>query len=104
MATAHFDSRISRFRYDNDREYISVEFKTECEKKGIRIKYTIPYTPQQNGVAERMNRTIIEWARCLILNSRLGKRFWTEAVLTAIYLLNRLSPTEALKDTVPVEL
>lgn len=103
IAAHHPHSRISRFRCDNGREYISAKFKTECERKGIRIEYTVPYTPQQNGVAERMNRTIIERARCLILNSRLSKRFWTEAVLTAVYLINR-NPTEALKDKVPAEL
>lgn len=99
MAKAHYDSKISRVRCDNDRKYISAEFKTKCERKEIRMKYTISYTPQQNNVTERMNRTIIERAKCLILDSHLGKRFWTEAVLTAVYLINQ-SPTEPLKNTV----
>ncbi|KYQ55699.1 Copia protein [Trachymyrmex zeteki] len=71
--------------------------------KGIQVEYTIRYTPQQNGVAERMNRTIIEKARYMILHSKLNKNFWSEAVLSAVYIINR-SPTAALKNLVPAEL
>ena len=85
MATAHFNLKISRFCCDNGREYISKEIKDFFEEKGIQFEFTIRYTPQQNGVAERMNRTIIEKARCMILNSKLGKSFWSEAALIAVY-------------------
>ena len=103
MATAHFNVKLSRFRCDNGREYISNEMKNHFEERGIQFEFTIRYTPQQNGVAERMNRTIIEKARCMILNSKRRKMFWPEAVLKAVYLINR-SPTSALKNKVPAEI
>lgn len=103
MATAHFNLKVSRFRSDNGREYVSREIKDHFEKQGIQFEFTIRYTPQQNGVAERMNRTIVEKARCMLLNSKLSKSFWTEAVLAAVYLINR-SPTDALENKVPAEM
>lgn len=103
MAESHFNQRVNRFRCDNGREYISNEIKEYFESNGIQYEFTIRYTPQQNGVAERMNRTIIEKARYMMLNSNTSKSFWTEAVLAAVYLINR-SPTSALQDNVPAEL
>jgi len=103
MAEAHFNLKISRFRCDNGREYVSKEICQLFENCGIQYEFTIRYTPQQNGVAERMNRTIIEKARCMILNSKMSKVFWSEAVIAAVYLTNR-SPTSALKDKLPAEL
>lgn len=100
MATTHFNLKISRFRCDNGREYISRTIKTHFEQQGIQFEFTIRHTPQQNGVAERMNRTIVERARCMLYDSKLPKSLWTEAVLTAVYLINR-SPTIALKNEVP---
>lgn len=100
MSTAHFNSKISRFRCDNGREYISNEIKSHFEERGIQFEFTIRYTPQQNGVAERMNRTIIERARCMILKSKLEKTFWAEAAMTAVYLINR-SPTSSLGGKLP---
>lgn len=55
MSTAHFNRKISGFRCDNGREYISQEMKNHFEQRGIQFEFTIRYTPQQNGVAERMN-------------------------------------------------
>lgn len=100
MATAYFNLKISRFRCDNGREYISKEIKNFFEKKSIQFEFTIRYTPQQNGVTERMNRTIIEKGRYIILNARLGKPFWSEAALTSVYLINR-NLTSALNGKVP---
>lgn len=102
MAEAHFNLKISRFRCDNGREYISRETRQHFEDCGIQFEFTIRYTPQQNGVAERMNR-IIERARCMILNSKMSKTFWSEAVITAVYLINRC-PINAVKDKLPAEL
>lgn len=97
MSSTHFEKRISCLRSDNGTEYTSNAFKKYCREKGIRQKYTVPYTPQQNGVAERFNRTIIEKARTMILEAKLQKRFWSEAVLAATYIVNRC-PTRALKE------
>ena len=60
------------------------------KKHGIKHEYSAPYTPEQNGVSERMNQTLLGMARCLIIDSGLNKKFWGEAVNTSCYLLNRL--------------
>ncbi|GKG15994.1 gag-pol polyprotein, partial [Tanacetum coccineum] len=61
------------------------------------------YTPQQNGVAERMNRTLLERARAMLATTSLGKSFWTKAVNTACYVINR-SPSTAVKLKTPMEI
>ncbi|MBO1694889.1 hypothetical protein, partial [Bacteroides uniformis] len=63
---------------------------------------TTPYTPQQNGVAERMNRTLMEKARNMLSGTGLGQEFWVEAVETGCYLVNR-SPSSSLEDKTPHE-
>ena len=72
------------------------------KSNGILHQTSVPFNPEQNGMAERMNRTIVEKARCLLIDSCLGKRFWAEAVNTAVYLINR-TPCKGLKELVPVE-
>lgn len=97
MASSRFSERICCFRCDNGREFVNREVNAFFEEKGIKYELTIPRVPEQNGVAERMNRTILDKARCMMLGSKLNKTFWLEAVLTAVYLINR-SPTTALPD------
>ncbi|GKA89921.1 ribonuclease H-like domain-containing protein [Tanacetum coccineum] len=75
------------------------EFKNQlmnefCAKKGIKREYSIARTPQQNGVAERKNRTLIEAARTMLADSLLPIQFWAEAVNTACYVLNRVLVTK----------
>ncbi|GJW43595.1 putative ribonuclease H-like domain-containing protein, partial [Tanacetum coccineum] len=60
-----------------------------CEQKGIKREYSIARTPQQNGVAERRNRTLIKAARTMLADSKLPTTFWAEAVNTAYYVQNR---------------
>ncbi|RVW58633.1 Retrovirus-related Pol polyprotein from transposon TNT 1-94 [Vitis vinifera] len=74
---------------DNGGEYIDGGFSEYCAAQGIRMEKTIPGTPQQNGVAERMNRTLNERARSMRLHAGLPKTFWADAVSTAAYLINR---------------
>ena len=93
---AHFNLKIANLYCDNGREYLSNEFKEYCVLRGISYHLTVPHTPQQNSVAERMNRSITEKARSLVHGAELDKSFWGEAVLTATYLINR-TPTKALK-------
>lgn len=95
MVFSQFEKRISKLRCDNGGEYISNDFKEMCRDSGIRLQYTIRFTPELNGVAERMNRTLLEKARSMIAESRMDKQFWGEAVLNAAYVTNR-SPTRAL--------
>ena len=86
-------------RADNGGEYRG-PFEKYCASKGIRLEKTVPKTPQHNGVAERMNRTIGERIRCMLSHSRLPKSFWGEAMRTAVDLIN-LSPSVPLNGDVP---
>ncbi len=90
--------KVKNIRSDNGREYLSGEFESFLKEKGINHQLTTSYTPQQNGIAERANRTLVEMARCMLAESKLPQCLWTEAVNTATYLRNR-SPTKLLKKT-----
>ena len=94
--------KVKKFRTDNGGEYTSTEFEEYLKKEGIEHQYTIPKTPQQNGVSERMNRTLVETVRSMLHDSGLPHRFWAEALSTAAYLINR-SPTTTLHDMTPFE-
>jgi transposase InsO family protein len=84
-------------RTDNGGEFCRNEFEELCKKCGIARKKTTPYTPQQNGVVERMNRTMMEKARCMLSGVGIGQEFWAEAVDTACNMVNR-SPSSTLGD------
>nr|GEU75450.1 Gag-Pol polyprotein [Tanacetum cinerariifolium] len=86
--------KIKCLRTDNRGEYTSDEFDTFCKKERIKRQFTTAYTPQQNGVAERMNITLLERARAMLATTSLGKSFWAEAVNTACYVINH-SPSTA---------
>uniref|UniRef100_A0A2N9FN54 Integrase catalytic domain-containing protein n=1 Tax=Fagus sylvatica TaxID=28930 RepID=A0A2N9FN54_FAGSY len=94
--------KIKCLRTDNGTEYRDGDFLKFCEEHGIKRHFTVRKTPQQNGVAERLNKTITETARCLRLNTELPKIFWAEAVDMACYIINR-SPRVALDGKVAEE-
>ena len=94
--------KVKILRSDNGGEYTSNKFEDYLKKEGIRHEYTIPKTPEQNGVSERMNRTLVEKVRSMLIDSKLPQRFWAEALSTAAYLLNR-SPTKSLNNKTPFE-
>lgn len=96
------DCKIQILRSDNGLEYRGKWFDRELEKAGIKREYTIPHTPQQNGVSKRKNRTIVEMARCLLSQANLPDEFWAEAVSTAMYIRNRC-PTKILGNRIPFE-
>ncbi|CAL5345664.1 unnamed protein product [Camellia sinensis] len=83
-------------------EFLSKDFDLFCEENGIQRELTTPYTPEQNGVAERKNRTVVEMARSMLQAKGLSNGFWAEAVATSVYLLN-LSPTRVVMNRTPVE-
>lgn len=83
-------------------EFTSKEFVDYCEEHGIHQQLTAPYSPQQNVVAKRKNRMVIEMARTMLHEMKLPISLWAEAVASVIYLLNR-SPTSALKHQTPYE-
>ena len=103
MAEAHFGTKVERLRSDNGGEYSSIALKQYCTDRGIILEPTTPYTPELNGVAERLNRTLMEKTRSLLNEAELPKSLWGEATFTAVYLTNR-SPTSAVKDKTPYEL
>ena len=88
---------IGTLRIDNGGEYVSNIFTNYLKSKGIRHELTIAHTPEQNGVAERMNRTLMESARAMIAHAGLPNHYWAEAVATAAYICNR-TPTTAIKE------
>lgn len=94
--------KIKKLRTDNGLEFCSNEFDGSCKNMGIGRHKTVPKTPQQNGVAERMNRTILERVRCMLILSGLPKMFWAEASVTACYLINRC-PSAAIDFKTPIE-
>jgi transposase InsO family protein len=97
------NKKIKGIRCDNGTEFKNANLIELCGLKGIKIDYSTPRTPQQNGVAERKNRTLIEAARSMLADSKLPTMFWTEAVGTACYVLNRVLITRPHNKT-PYEL
>jgi transposase InsO family protein len=93
---------IQKLRSDNGGEYTSKAFKQFCEQHGIERQFSTPYTPQQNGVAERKNRTLFESARCMLQHKQLSNAWWAEAINTARYVLNR-APTTSVEGKTPEE-
>ena len=96
------ERKIKKLRTDNGLEFCDGVFNMYCSKHGIDRHHTVRDTPQQNGIAERMNRTIMEKVRCMLSSSGLSKQFWAEAVITACYLINR-SPSSANDMKTPME-
>ncbi|BBH05186.1 multidrug resistance-associated protein 9 [Prunus dulcis] len=94
--------KVKKLRSDRGGEYTSNEFNKFCDEMGMERQLTVAYSPQQNGVAERKNRTIVEMAKCMMIEKGMPLEFWAETVNTAVYVLNR-SPTKALDKKTPFE-
>jgi len=95
-------NKIKVVMSDRGGEFLANVFQNVCKEAGIRQHFTAPYTPQQNGVVERKNRSVMEMARALMKSMSIPGRFWAEAVRLAVYLLNRL-PTKPMGDRTPYE-
>lgn len=89
-------------RTDNDLKFCGGTFNKFCKNEGIVRHRTVRNTPQQNGVAKRMNRTILERTRCTLSNAGLPRKFWAEAVNTAYYLID-WSPSTTIECKTPEE-
>ena len=83
------NKRIRVYATDNGTEFINNKFKTYLINHGISHQLSPTYTPESNGLAERINRTILNKVRALLFNANLPSSFWGEAVITATYLYNR---------------
>ncbi|RVW32186.1 Retrovirus-related Pol polyprotein from transposon RE2 [Vitis vinifera] len=90
-----FSTSIKTLRTDSGGEYLSTEFQAFLASKGIIHQRSCPFTPQQNGVAERKNRHLLDVVRTLLLESSVPSMFWVEALKTATHLINRL-PSQVL--------
>ncbi|KAI3757461.1 hypothetical protein L6452_04998 [Arctium lappa] len=97
------NQKVKVIRSDNGTEFKNHDLNTFCEEKGIERQYSAPRTPQQNGVAERRNRTLIETVRSLLADSKLPITFWAEAVNTTCYVQNRVLVVKP-KNKTPYEL
>lgn len=98
MCISFFGKKPKYIRSDRGGEYTGAKLIQFLADNGIQSNLTAPYTPQQNGVAERKNRTLIEMSRCMLLEAGMENKYWGEAVVMANYMQNRL-PTKAIDKT-----
>ena len=99
-----FGENVKEIHSDGGKEYLNKNVKSVLNSKGIKHSLNIAYTPQQNGIAERDNRIIVEAARSMIYSkSELPLFLWAEAMNTAVCVINRTGPTKQLGKT-PYEL
>jgi transposase InsO family protein len=96
------DRKLKTFRTDNGGEFLSREFNRYLEEHGVRRQLTVPGTPEQNGVAERANRTHEERAKAMLSGAGMSKHFWAAAIAASVYVGNR-SGTRTLQDVTPYE-
>lgn len=93
---------IKVLRTDRGGEYISKDFLHFCRENGIQKQFTVRYTPQQNGVAERKNRTILYMVRKMLKVKHFPHEYWYEAITCTVYILN-ICPTKAVMNKIPEE-
>ncbi|KAM0052455.1 putative RNA-directed DNA polymerase [Helianthus debilis subsp. tardiflorus] len=103
LVLTQFKKKVEMFRSDNGTEFINSQMNMFCKQKGIIHQTSCSYTPQQNGVVERKHRHLLNIARTLMFQSGLPLRFWSDCVLTAVYIINRL-PSSVLSGKSPYEL
>ena len=96
-------SKIKIIRTDNGLEFCNKEFAHLCNQDGILRHLSVPGNPKQNGLPERMNRTLLERVRCMIIHARLSKSFQGEAISMATYVINR-SPSRTIGFKTPYEM
>ena len=95
--------KIKKIRSDNGKEFDNTNIEEYCDEVGIKHEFSSTYTPQQNGVVERKNRTLITLARTMLDEYNTSEKMWAEAINTACYASNRLLPHKFLEKT-PYEL
>jgi transposase InsO family protein len=88
-AQNEFGLRIKKIRSDNGTEFKNSQIEGFLEEEGIKHEFSSPYTPQQNGVVERENRTLLDMARTMLDEYKTSDQFWAQAVNTACYAINR---------------
>jgi transposase InsO family protein len=91
--------RIKKIRRDNGTEFKNSQIEGFLEEDGIKYEFSSPYTPQQNSIVERKNRTLLDMARTMFDEYNTPDRFWAEAINAACYSINRLYLHRILKKT-----
>ena len=84
------------FRADRGTEYLSEEVQKYLRLEGIRFQCTV-YSPEQNGISERKNRTLVEACRTMLTESGMSREYWDEAIMNANYSLNRVLSKDSVK-------
>ena len=102
-AQNEYEVKVKKIRSDNGSEFKNLQVEEYLDEEGIKHEFSAPYTPQQNGVAERKNRTLIEMARTMLDEYKTPDIYWAEAINTACHAVNRLYLHKILKKT-PYEL
>jgi hypothetical protein len=90
---------VKKIRSDNRFEFKNLQVEEYLEEEGIKHEFSAPYTPQQNGVVERKNMTLVDMARTMLGEFKTPERFWSEAVNTACHAINRVYLHRLLKKT-----
>jgi hypothetical protein len=91
MVQTQFSAKVKILRTDNGAEFVNHQFQAYFKSHRLIHETSCPQTPQQNGVAERKNRHILETARALLIGGHMPSRHWGDVVATAVHLLNRMS-------------
>jgi transposase InsO family protein len=89
-AQTEFELKVKKIRSDNGYEFKNLQVEEYLEEEGIKHEFSAPYTPQQNGVVERKNKSLIDMVRTMLGEYKTPKRFWSEAINTACHAINRL--------------
>ena len=95
MVATQFGIQLKVLRFDNGGEYLKQELTDFMRSVGVIHQTTCPYSPQQNGVAERKNRQLLEITRSLLIGGHVPSHLWGEALSSAVYLINR-TPSSVL--------
>ena len=98
-AQKEFGLPIKKLRSDNGTQFKNTQVEEFLDEEGIKLEFSTPYTPQQNGAVERKNRTLIDMARTMLDEYKTSDLFWCEAVNTACHAINRLYLHKKLKKT-----
>jgi transposase InsO family protein len=98
-AQNEFELKVKKIRSDNGSEFKNLQVEEYLEEEGIKHEFSAPYTPQQNGVVERKNRTLIDMVRTMLGEYKTPERFWSEVVNTACHAINWLYLHRLFKKT-----
>jgi transposase InsO family protein len=98
-AQNEFETKINKVRSDNGTEFKNTNIEEFFNEEGIGHEFSVPYTPQQNGIVERKNRTLIDAARIMLDEYKIPDHFWADAINTACHAINRLYLHKILNKT-----